>query len=312
MRITFRINLSNQNLLDPNIADTITTWISNRFGGNYVFKHGDIVTLDDYDAAYFLENHAGNSVVEDLHIESTATGTARMIPVGTPTLIATFQNAVGEILTVAGGTFSEVTKIVVDSVHTVAGQNQINFSPGEDNGTFTGGDGYAISDTITLSDGTVVVVDTVNVGETTNVLTFHITVESTTPITTNHPTLTQTSTSGSGTGFTLTLGTANQRIEDASYKQTGGVNEGIYTVLPSNPVTVTTSASFTISWGVKSVVLTANGNEYASAPAVSFTGGAGSGTTATAVLTGDSVSSITINTAGSGYTSTPTVTIANP
>ena len=44
-------------------------------------------------------------------------------------------------------------------------------------------------------------------------------------------------------------------------------------------------------------------------PAVSITGGDGSGATATATLSGDSGASITITSGGSGYTSAPTITI---
>ena len=45
-------------------------------------------------------------------------------------------------------------------------------------------------------------------------------------------------------------------------------------------------------------------------PAVSITGGGGSGATAAATLSGDTVASITITNGGSGYTSAPTITIA--
>ncbi len=312
MKITFRINLANPNLLSQDVASTISTWLPNRFRNNYVFKHNDLVTLYGNDAKYFLDNYTENAIVEDLHVASKAIATTTMIPVGTPVVVGSFQNAVGEELTVLGGTSSQAAKIIVNSVHTVVGQNQINFNPGEDNGTFTGGDGYVATNTITMSDGTVVVVDSVSVGETTAVLTFHITVDSTTPITTNHPTLTQVSTSGSGTGFTLTLGTANQRIEVASYKQTGGINEGVYTAIPSDPVTASTSATFTMDWGVGTITVTDGGDEYAAVPAVTFSGAGGSGTTATAVLDGDIVSSITLDSAGSGYTAAATVAVESP
>jgi hypothetical protein len=311
LQITFRVNLSNTNLLDPNIASTISTLLPGRLLGSYDLRNGELVTLYDQDALYFLNNYATTLfpffTVVDL---VTATGDARMIPVGTPTLVGTFQNQVGEELTVAGGTFSQVAKIIVDSVHTITGSNQINFSPGEDNGTFSGGLGYVASDLITLSDGTVVEVDTVTADEDQIVTHFTINSDSTTPIIVDHPTLTQTSTTGSGTGFSLTLGTANQRIEESHYKQTSSVNEGVYTVLPSNPVTTTTSASFVIDWGVKSVVMTNNGNEYSLTPSVSFTGG--TGTTASATLSGDTVASVTVNAQGSGYTSTATVVIEAP
>ncbi len=45
---------------------------------------------------------------------------------------------------------------------------------------------------------------------------------------------------------------------------------------------------------------------------MTITGGGGSGATAAASLTGGSVSSVTVLTPGSGYTSTPTVTVAPP
>jgi hypothetical protein len=63
---------------------------------------------------------------------------------------------------------------------------------------------------------------------------------------------------------------------------------------------------------VSSITVTAAGSGYASVPAVTISGGAGSGATATAVLTNGSVTSITVNNGGSGYTTDPTVTIAAP
>jgi len=54
------------------------------------------------------------------------------------------------------------------------------------------------------------------------------------------------------------------------------------------------------------------GSGYATAPAVSFSGGGGSGATAQANLSGGVVTSITVLTPGSGYSSAPTVTIAPP
>ena len=58
--------------------------------------------------------------------------------------------------------------------------------------------------------------------------------------------------------------------------------------------------------------VTNEGAGYVSAPAVTITGGGGSGATATAVLTEDKVTSIILNTPGSGYTTVPIVTIAAP
>ena len=64
--------------------------------------------------------------------------------------------------------------------------------------------------------------------------------------------------------------------------------------------------------GVGSVTITDGGEYYTSAPAVTFTGGGGSGAAGTAVISaGGLVTGVTINTAGTGYTSAPTVTFGN-
>ena len=62
------------------------------------------------------------------------------------------------------------------------------------------------------------------------------------------------------------------------------------------------------SGGVASVTITNGGTGYTTAPTVTFTGGAGSGATAVAVLTGGTVSAINITNPGTGYTSAPTFT----
>jgi hypothetical protein len=59
--------------------------------------------------------------------------------------------------------------------------------------------------------------------------------------------------------------------------------------------------------------VTSGGSGYASTPAVTITGGGGSGATATASPpSGGVVTGITVNNPGSGYTSSPTVTVAPP
>lgn len=60
---------------------------------------------------------------------------------------------------------------------------------------------------------------------------------------------------------------------------------------------------------VSSLTITNAGEGYSSPPAVSITGGGGSGATATSTITGDEVTGLTITNGGSGYTSPPTVTI---
>lgn len=61
---------------------------------------------------------------------------------------------------------------------------------------------------------------------------------------------------------------------------------------------------------VNKVNVTAGGSGYTSPPTVSFSGGGGSGLTATANLTGAAVTSITITNPGTGYTSAPSVSFS--
>ena len=61
---------------------------------------------------------------------------------------------------------------------------------------------------------------------------------------------------------------------------------------------------------VGSVTVTAAGSGYTAAPSVTFTGGGGSGITATAAISGDTVSGITITANGSGFTAAPTVSFS--
>jgi hypothetical protein len=55
-----------------------------------------------------------------------------------------------------------------------------------------------------------------------------------------------------------------------------------------------------------------HGNGYTTPPAVTFSGGGGSGAGGTATVSGGTITAITITNTGSGYTSPPTVTIAPP
>jgi formylglycine-generating enzyme required for sulfatase activity len=77
----------------------------------------------------------------------------------------------------------------------------------------------------------------------------------------------------------------------------------------SRPATATANMgdAFVISFD-----LVAGGNGYTTAPAVTISGGGGSGASASTTISGGVVNSISIINPGSGYTSTPTVTIALP
>ena len=61
---------------------------------------------------------------------------------------------------------------------------------------------------------------------------------------------------------------------------------------------------------VKTISVRKGGSGYTSAPDVSFSGGGGSGASATATITGGAVTSVTVTSGGSGYTSAPSVSFS--
>lgn len=61
--------------------------------------------------------------------------------------------------------------------------------------------------------------------------------------------------------------------------------------------------------GINNIVLSTGGAGYTSAPLVSFTGGAGTGATAVAVVSGGAVTQITVTNPGSGFTSAPVIAL---
>ena len=78
-----------------------------------------------------------------------------------------------------------------------------------------------------------------------------------------------------------------------------------------NPGVGATATANTIAGFVIGATITNGGSGYTSSPAVTIIGN-GTGAAATAVLTEGVVTGITITSAGSGYTGTPTITIAPP
>jgi hypothetical protein len=99
------------------------------------------------------------------------------------------------------------------SVELVNAQDETSYDSTEDawlndiEGSFGGGSGYAVSDTITLSDASVITVDAVSSGVVTE---FTVNSASATAAASRvGTTLTASSTSGSGSGFTLTPGLSN-------------------------------------------------------------------------------------------------------
>jgi hypothetical protein len=92
-----------------------------------------------------------------------------------------------------------------------------------------------------------------------------------------------------------------------------GANDFAFKWLPPTIILSTATATATrTANAVSAVNVVSGGSGYTTVPAVSFSGGAGTGATATAVVTGGVVTSINLTAGGSGYTSDPTVTVAAP
>ena len=83
-------------------------------------------------------------------------------------------------------------------------------------------------------------------------------------------------------------------------------------ITPSVILSTATATATVVSNAVTAVTITSGGSGYTTVPAVTFTGGAGTGAAATAVVSGGVVTAVNVTNGGSGYTSTPTVAIAAP
>ena len=69
------------------------------------------------------------------------------------------------------------------------------------------------------------------------------------------------------------------------------------------------TAAVTVDGSISEITVTEGGSGYTTSPLVSIVGGNGSGAAATAIITKGEVSRILINTGGTGYTSQPSITI---
>lgn len=100
------------------------------------------------------------------------------------------------------------------------------------------------------------------------------------------------------------------RVSGSDFNGTGRFKFALVTSTNNSrqaTATANLSGPFVVGYNV-----TFSGNGYVTAPAVTISGGGGSGATAHATISGGVVTSIVADNAGSGYTSPPTVTIAPP
>ena len=132
-----------------------------------------------------------------------------------------------------------------------------------------------------------------------------------------------------------TFGALNPAKTTTTPEVLSGTGVAHYVITVQNPLTSTTatnvavqdnlptgftykSGSTVINGGASSdpcascvagIKVVSGGSGYTSAPAVGFTGGGGSGATATATVSGGVVTTITVTSGGTGYTSVPTITL---
>lgn len=214
---------------------------------------------------------------------------------------------VGDVLTLVGGVGTDATATIskIKPVNTQTQANYDNSPSGE--GTFAGGTGHAVGDVITLTNGTTVTVVAVSVGVVTQ---FTVNSSASTGHTTNGATLSQTGTTGSGIGFSLTLDTLNQAVHTIGLTTAGAYSE---IPTPIGAVETTGSAAGTgavvsVDFEVDSVVVDDGGTGLISV-SISFVGGGGSGAAASGTVTGGALASVTVSAPGNNYTSIPTAVV---
>jgi hypothetical protein len=92
-----------------------------------------------------------------------------------------------------------------------------------------------------------------------------------------------------------------------------GSNDWPFEWIPPAVVLSTATATATRTANVvSSVTVVSGGAGYTTAPAVTFSGGGGTGAAATAVVTDGVVTAINVTNGGTGYTTDPSVTVAAP
>ncbi len=122
---------------------------------------------------------------------------------------------------------------------------------------------------------------------------------------------------------TLNLQPSAGRAQDAVFTYQGqvldngtnftGNGQFKFALVTSTNTSRQATATATVSGGFLTIVtVTSGGAGYVSAPAVTVSGGGGSGAVLTANISGGVVTNVTVNNPGDGYTSSPTITIAAP
>ncbi len=247
----------------------------------------------------------GNILVEPYGFSGVgATAVANLGISGSPTIVVsgtgdtTAEYYPSMVLSLIGGTYTgnQRANVTVQTVNvrTIAPQNA--------------GSGYASGDYFLFtgpgfSTGANVVVNTVNAGGSITSLSINNAGVYTSSQLRSDPVTANSAVTTSGVNATFNIGWGINSVSVT--------NAGDYSVIPTNPVSLTTAGSGTgatinVTYSVSSVQVTAGGTDYDIPPNVVFSTG---NATATAVLNGTSVASIGVDSGGSGYTAKPTVTL---
>ena len=235
---------------------------------------------------------------------SGATATANLGISSSPTIVVngtgayTASYAPGEKLKLTGGTYTgnKQANVTVNSVtvRSIAASNAGN--------NYVAGDYFVFSGP-NYSTSANVAVTTVNGNGAITGLHVNVAGVYTSSTLPTSPVTATSQHSTNGAGATFNVGWGINAVSVA--------NEGDYTALPSNPVSLSGSvngvgAEINVTYSVSSLEVTAGGSGYIGAPDVTFSTGNAS---ASAVVTGGAVSALPVLSGGSGYTAIPTVTV---
>ena len=206
---------------------------------------------------------APGTVVTDNYIVEFDSGLGEFVQIPVSTALIGSQETIGAIVGAMGQDGTDTT-FVFNASNTIiiSGQDETKYDGLGINGSFVGGDGaggtaYVAADTITLSDGTVITVDSVDGND--DVLTFTVLSSGGVSVTTGVA-LTQSSTSGTGTAFTLTpqacnvtAGSLQWDTDDVFLRNTGDtLDSGTLTIASGATIAIATGGSLTIGSSIQS------------------------------------------------------------
>ena len=211
-------------------------------------------------------------VIDDDYIVQYDLGTDSYLSVNPTDLLQDFADTIGQITAGMGRDGTDTTFSYDPACnYLIAGQDETNYDAAGNNGTFSGGAGYAALDTIVLDNasGSVVTVDAVAAGVVTD---FTVTSRQDTNVT-DGVALTQFSTSGGGAGFTLTPESNNTSegciewsVDDVFLRNTGDtLDSGTLTIASGAAVAFGAGSTITIDAAVTTATIDTPGGGFTGA-----------------------------------------------